>query len=211
MTAYMKSAREEILDRIRRHTAAGSPPAAPQTALDFPELSREERIAAFVREAQLVGVKCFLAADAAAARDYAEKLVTEKGGEAVAARRAAVHSLGLRHPHVHPHGGFAAEKAAVSITEADYALAESGTLVMFAETGEGRTLSLLAPVNISVVPASRILTGVSELFAREPEAASRSSAMVCITGPSRTGDIELTLSVGVHGPGEMHALVLMYA
>jgi len=204
----MKSARDEILAVIQRKLPAPSVEKVPPVRLEFPKLAREELVTRFVKEAQALGVKTFVADDAAAAREYLQRLASEKGGEAVVARRPVVNSLGLDGARFHPLGSFPAQDAAISITQADYALADTGTLVMFASDGEGRTLSLLAPVNACVVPASRILSGLAELFVREPAVAERTSAMVLVTGPSRTGDIELTLTVGVHGPGELHAIVL---
>src|ERR1039458_7040745 len=50
----------------------------------------------------------------------------------------------------------------LGITQADYALADTGTLVVFSEAGEGRTLSLLPPVHVAVVEESRILAGLDE-------------------------------------------------
>ncbi len=187
---------------------AASGQEAPPVRLEFPKLAREELVARFVKEAQALGVKTFVAANAAAAREYLQHLASEKGGEAVVAQRAVVNSLSLDGAHFHSLGSFPAQDAAISVTQADYALADTGTLVMFASEGEGRTLSLLAPVNACLVPASRILSGLAELFVREPAVAERTSAMVLVTGPSRTGDIELTLTVGVHGPGELHAIIL---
>jgi len=69
-------------------------------------------------------------------------------------------------------------------------------------------LSLLAPVKAAVLPASRILSGLPELFPREPAIADRSSAMAIVTGPSRTADIELTRTIGVHGLGKLHVVIL---
>lgn len=204
----MKSARDEILARIQANQPAFSREQAPPVRLEFPDLTREELVSRFLKEAQALGVRTFVAADAAAARQYVERLVTEKGGEAVVARRPLVESLGLDGARFHPLGSLPAEDAALSITEAHYALADTGTLVVLASEGEGRTLSLLAPVNACLIPTSRILSGLAELFAREPQVAARSSAMIFVTGPSRTGDIELTLTVGVHGPGELHAVIL---
>lgn len=199
----MKSAREEILSKI-------PPPKggeAPAISLCFPSQARQELVDRFLQEIQAVGARSFVAADTAAARSYLERLVVEQGGEVVVARRPVVASLRLDE-RFHQHGSFPAQDATISVTEADYALADTGTLVLFSAEGEGRTLSLLAPVNVTIVPASRILSGLAELFTRAPDAVARSSAMVFITGPSRTGDIELTLTVGVHGPGELHAVVL---
>lgn len=96
----------------------------------------------------------------------------------------------------------------VGITSADYALADTGSLVLFSSPEEARMISLLPPAHIAVVPRERILTGLDELFAREPLPAERSSSMVLITGPSRTADIEQILVRGVHGPGELHVVVV---
>jgi len=149
-----------------------------------------------------------VAADGTAAREYLVRLAAEKGGKALVARRPLVESLRLEGERFHPYGSFPAQEAALSITQADYALADTGTLILLAGAGEGRALSLLAPVNATLLPASRILSDLDELFRQEPCATERSSDLVFTTGPSRTADIELTLTIGVHGPGELHVVVL---
>jgi L-lactate dehydrogenase complex protein LldG len=95
----------------------------------------------------------------------------------------------------------------VGITSADYALADTGTLVMLASPREARLISLLPPAHIAVVPRSRILTGLDELFALLPRPAEQTSSMVLITGPSRTADIEQILVRGVHGPGKITVVI----
>jgi len=98
--------------------------------------------------------------------------------------------------------------ADVGITSADYALADSGTLVMIASPSEARVISLLPPEHIAIVPGDRILTGLEELFTLIPYPAGRTSSMVLITGPSRTADIEQILVRGVHGPGRLTVVVV---
>jgi L-lactate dehydrogenase complex protein LldG len=93
------------------------------------------------------------------------------------------------------------------ITSADYALADTGTLVMLASPREARLISLLPPAHIAVVPSSRILTGLDELFSILPRPAEQTSSMVLITGPSRTADIEQILVRGVHGPGKISVII----
>lgn len=93
------------------------------------------------------------------------------------------------------------------ITAADYALADTGTLVMLASPAEARLISLLPPAHIAVVPRDRILTGLDELFTLLPSPAEITSSMVLITGPSRTADIEQILVRGVHGPGQIAVVV----
>ena len=95
----------------------------------------------------------------------------------------------------------------VGITSADYALADTGTLVMLSTAHEARLISLLPPAHIAVVPKDRILTGLDELFTILPNPAEQTSSMVLITGPSRTADIEQILVRGVHGPGQITVIV----
>jgi L-lactate dehydrogenase complex protein LldG len=104
-------------------------------------------------------------------------------------------------------------RAEVGITGVDVAIAESGTLVVLGGAGRGRLASLLAPVHIAIVFESQIVRGLGEALARlrvlhGPTLFERCSSVTCITGPSRTADIELTLTLGVHGPRELNVIVL---
>jgi L-lactate dehydrogenase complex protein LldG len=98
--------------------------------------------------------------------------------------------------------------AEVGITSADFALADTGTLVMLTESGESRLISLLPPCHIAVIEGAKILESLDELFGIVPHPADQSSGMVLITGPSRTADIEMRLVRGVHGPGEIHIIIV---
>jgi len=99
------------------------------------------------------------------------------------------------------------------ITSAQAAIAETGTLVLEAETERHRLVSLLPPVHIAVVYARNIVLTIGnalrQLHSGDPKQMSR--AITFITGPSRTADIELTLTVGVHGPKELHVIVIQEA
>ncbi len=98
--------------------------------------------------------------------------------------------------------------AGVGITSVEYALAETGTLVMFSNPSEARLISLLPPIHIAVFSSARILSNLAELLAVVPRPAEQTSSMVLITGPSRTADIEQILVRGVHGPGEIYAVIV---
>jgi L-lactate dehydrogenase complex protein LldG len=96
----------------------------------------------------------------------------------------------------------------VGITSADYALADTGSLVMLSSPHEARLISLLPHEHIAVLPLERLLTGLDELFTVLPRPAEQTSSMVLITGPSRTADIEQILVRGAHGPGQVLAILL---
>lgn len=99
--------------------------------------------------------------------------------------------------------------ADVGITSADYALADTGSLVMFTESKESRLVSLLPPCHIAVIESTKIVASLDDVFRLRPLPGAESSAMVVITGPSRTADIEMRLVRGVHGPGEIHVIVIL--
>jgi len=100
--------------------------------------------------------------------------------------------------------------ADLGITSVDWAIAETGSLVMLARAGgRGRSVSLLPPVHVAFIePAQLIpdLFDLTPLLERLP--GGLPSNLTLITGPSKTGDIQLKLTTGVHGPGEVHAVVL---
>jgi L-lactate utilization protein LutC len=97
--------------------------------------------------------------------------------------------------------------AEIGVTSAEYALADTGSLVFLSESGEARLISLLPPRHIAVIERDKILSSLDELWSRVPQPGVHSSAMVLITGPSRTADIEMRLVRGVHGPGEITVIV----
>lgn len=102
-------------------------------------------------------------------------------------------------------------EAGAGIIGADAALATTGTLVLSTAPGRGRTPTILPPRLIVVITMDQLLPNVEAWLARERASGMtnvRNSANVAfVTGPSRTGDIEMALVLGVHGPGEVHVIV----
>jgi L-lactate dehydrogenase complex protein LldG len=92
------------------------------------------------------------------------------------------------------------------LTGALSAIADTGTLVI--HSGQGRPLgaSLLAEFHIAILRASQIVPSLDEAL-RNAEV-RKVSALALITGPSRTADIEMTLTIGVHGPKELHVFIV---
>ena len=91
-----------------------------------------------------------------------------------------------------------AESARVGISQVDWALADTGTLVQCADEVDKRLVSTLPAVHIALVATSALLPDLGSVVARmDPRKAAYLSF---ITGPSRTADIERVLTIGVHGP-----------
>lgn len=94
------------------------------------------------------------------------------------------------------------------ITGASAGLAESGSIVLESGPGRPRMASLIPLVHIALLRKENITQSLSHWIADHPEAASDTSNLFMITGPSRTADIEQTLNLGVHGPRHLHVIVL---
>jgi len=92
------------------------------------------------------------------------------------------------------------------LTGALAAVAESGTLVLPAGPGRLQVASLLPEVHIAVLRTADILPTLAEVL--RLDTIRQASVTTLITGPSRTADIEMTLTIGVHGPGEVHVFCL---
>lgn len=97
-------------------------------------------------------------------------------------------------------------QAQAGLTGALAGIAETGTLVLTSGLGKALTASLLAPLHIAILRAGDICANLPQALAL-PEV-QQSPAAVLISGPSRTADIEMTLTIGVHGPGELHVICL---
>jgi L-lactate dehydrogenase complex protein LldG len=74
--------------------------------------------------------------------------------------------------------------------------------------GRPRLASLLTPVHFAIVRHQDIVASLRALVRARPALVTAGSNFVAITGPSRTADIEHTLSRGVHGPGEVHVILV---
>ncbi len=208
--------KEKILHKVRTALgrSAGQPPTAPPPArLRIPGMEIEDRIGAFFKAIEKLAGKTHRVERPSDACTYAAALIG--GGKAVASNAPILHECGItRLPWVRTGIDDRQElreicaAADLGITGADYALADTGTLVMLSSRDEARMISLLPPVHLAVVAKERILTGLDELLSVLPKPAEQTSSMVLITGPSRTADIEQILIRGVHGPGEIHVVVV---
>jgi L-lactate dehydrogenase complex protein LldG len=100
-----------------------------------------------------------------------------------------------------------AARAEIGLSTAEWAVAETGSLMLAGGPDKGRSVTLLPPVHVAVVPVGRVLSTVPEAIGKYSD--GNVPANLCFhTGPSRSGDIEMTLSIGVHGPGEVHVVLV---
>jgi L-lactate utilization protein LutC len=208
--------REAILNKVRTalgRTAGQAIPEPPPVRLRVAAADMESRVASMLGAVQALAGKTRRAATMADARAYVNQVLD--GKTAVASNAPFLRECGIVQL-AGVQSGFTdaaalracCATAEIGISSADYALADTGTLVMLSSPAEARLISLLPPVHIAVVPKERLLWGLDELFTILPRPAEQTSSMVLITGPSRTADIEQILVRGVHGPGEIHVVVV---
>ena len=105
----------------------------------------------------------------------------------------------------------AIDRANVGVAAADFGIAETGTLAEVALDDSLRLVSALPRTYIGIVKASDLIDRLQDsashlraIFQDNP----RNCTVSFISGPSRTGDIELILTLGVHGPGEVHVIII---
>jgi L-lactate utilization protein LutC len=173
----------------------------------------------FRDELTAAGGQLYLVADAeAAAREVAAIAQSRSARRVLLGRGAFLDTLGLAgrlqrigleliavdslSPESSREPFFAAD---LGISGVDYLIAETGTVALLARPEEPRSQSLLPPVHVAVAHRSQLLPDLFDLFDGRAE---MPSCLTLITGPSKTGDIELRLVTGVHGPGEVHVVLI---
>ncbi|ODA40218.1 LUD domain-containing protein [Desulfosporosinus sp. BG] len=101
-----------------------------------------------------------------------------------------------------------AAQAELGVTGADWGIALSGTVVMNSNPQRGRAVSLLPPRHLTFIETSKLKDNLSEVLEAISASGSPPAAIELITGPSRTSDIEMDLSIGVHGPVDVYVLLI---
>jgi L-lactate dehydrogenase complex protein LldF len=94
----------------------------------------------------------------------------------------------------------------LGLTGSSAVIAETGSLLLLGGPGRPLTASLLPEIHITILREKDIYNTQSEVL--QIEEIKHTPAAVLISGPSRTADIEMTLTIGVHGPGELHVICI---
>jgi L-lactate dehydrogenase complex protein LldG len=225
-----------VLDDVRRalgrSVTGPSVPPSPLGPFIEPifEADAGERIARFTAEATAVCAQVHVVSDK---QKFAGQIVEQIAGICAAYKRqeialsgaeifaeldlaSAIAARGFTTfvPSETDHEQFVARLAncGAGVTAADYAIAETGTIVLSSDEPNALLVSLLPPVHIALLRSSQIAASLDEIISKVgQERIGRpdpSRSVTLITGPSRTGDVELVLSIGVHGPKELHVIIL---
>lgn len=217
--------RDAFLQRVKEAVSAGNRPGA---APPLPERGNvgyqgggPDPVQRFCQELAAAGGKAHVAADSTAVlhtlqsilqSHHARRILLSRGGlidELSLPRKlrdAGLEVKSVDETQYDPREDFFA--AEVGITNVHRLIAETGTVVMAANPNEPRSASLLPPVHICLADRSQLLPDLFDLFDLfSPTATFPPSCLTLITGPSKTGDIELKLVTGVHGPGEIHVIL----
>jgi L-lactate dehydrogenase complex protein LldG len=218
--------RVEFLESIRHRTGRYKPTNAPDVAWTPKEEPREivpieDPPARFVEELEALGGHGRRVESMQEAREYVLELARERGAKRLVRWDVEeLEGLGvdgpLREAGVEvtvwrdlDNFKDVAAGSDIGLSTAEWAIAETGSLVLTGGAGKGRTVTLLPPTYVAIVPADRILRTVAEAIERYAGGGGTLPANLCFhTGPSRSGDIEMTLTSGVHGPGDVHVVLV---
>ena len=222
----MNTAREQMLERIREavregNRAGGSPALIPERGQTGYQGAGADLLVGFAVAFTAAGGQLHVVADAAAAVAAILDLVRSRsigrvllghGGVldalpiAESLRGAGIEVMDVIASDGESKEWFAAE---LGLSGGDYLIAETGSIVLASRPEQPRSLSLLPPVHIAVAERRQLLPDLFDLFtALNAQGEELPAGLTIITGPSKTGDIELRLVTGVHGPGELHVVLI---
>lgn len=184
-------------------------PAAPVSVIppeSRPELSRADLASMFAQELKALGGQVY----PIQAVDFAEGLLNFLH-EHKLERLQIWDAIPLLDPDVLLDHGITIQSslssdAQAGITGALAGIAETGTLVIPGGAGRPLRVSLVSEIHIAVLKVSQLLQTLEQAFQMAEVAAA--PATVLVSGPSRTADIEMTLTIGVHGPRELHVFLV---
>jgi L-lactate dehydrogenase complex protein LldG len=210
------NARDRILQSVRGHLGrtdgAAAPPPPPVPLLGRVDLDAGEKLKQFGERLVAVGGHLHIGMQDGGLTVVRE-LLARYAPFSIARSDAPTVTALCEHETLRQHGWLspAASKselfaADLGITAAQWAIAETGTLVLDMQQERHRFASLLPPVHIALLPHARLLANLGEALKTLPRPLP--PTVTFVTGPSRTADIELQLVVGVHGPRELHVIVI---
>ena len=219
--------RAEFMESIRHRTRTGryKPTHAPDIAWTPGEEPREsapieDPPARFIEELEALGGHGKRVESLEEAREYVLSLARERGAERLIRWDVEeLEALGVDGPLAEAGVEVAlwrdledfrevAARADIGLSTAEWAIADTGSLVLTSGPGKGRTVTLLPPTYVAVVPVEKVLRTVPEAIQKYAGDGGLPANVVFHTGPSRSGDIEMEIFVGMHGPGDVHVILV---
>jgi L-lactate dehydrogenase complex protein LldG len=201
------SARDRILRRLRS-VSARLPQAAATASPALVPATLDDCLARFSAEAGALGVDCHVESSP---DDVRRRVASIINGNPVLSwdRQWLPYSAADVYTNALFDDAPMAQQAtaAVGVTGCDAAVAETGSLVLFSGPGRARTVSLLPALHLAIVERHKLCFSLAEVFGRHQARLRDTASCTIITGPSRTADIELTLTLGIHGPGRVIVIV----
>lgn len=213
----MSNSRERILDRLRAGTAPDTaPPEIPVRAFDWAPQARVRRFAQ-----QLAAVRGQLVEVGEDWPAALHGLLAQRGVETLTYGPEGPWGQALESgwppgeavlfPYAEPIDairGRLFDSVGAGFTSCRGGIAETGSVVLWPDAREPRLLSLVPPVHIVLLPADAIRSTLAELAAEQAWGERMPTNALLVTGPSRSADIEQTITYGVHGPGELIVLLM---
>lgn len=214
--------RDVFLTRVGKAAMSAQLPDSPTVRGDLPVMQPEDLVALFRQRAQEVdavvhgplsahavpravvgiasghGGRSFMAWDELPVAGVVSALATaglDRLAHEVPIEKRAAHQGGYRHLDL-------------GVTGADAGLAESGSIVMLHGQGRPRMASLAPNVHVAILDLPLLHRTLAHWAAQHPDLVEQTANLVVVTGPSRSGDIEMNLNLGVHGPRHVHIVLV---
>ena len=210
--AIVSDARAAILGRIDRALptaripSVGGDPA--RVALHTGVSERATMLERFVAEARALGVETFVEGAADGVRERLATLVSGLRVSSWNLERLPYDAGAVLDGATFGSAPRAEQAAAdVGVTGCHGAIAETGSLVLLSAPGCSHAVSLLPPLHVALVRPQDLYPTMGGFFAANGDRMSGASSCTFVTGPSRTADIELSLTIGVHGPGRVVVII----
>lgn len=187
---------------------------ADNLAKNIKQKQAEDLLGEFRRSAEAISARVYETRDCSGAFGIIAGLISERGFKKIAAssspivRELKLDSLPGGTQVFFEDLRLHAASADMGISGADYAIAETGTLVQDATDIGSRLVSTLPPVHVVLVDAGALVANLGEALSLYGCGDGRAfpAYLSFISGPSRTADIERILTIGVHGPAELHII-----
>lgn len=227
----MSSSRDIILGKLRAARKpfddAPSRPGQYLPVIPLADTSKPAMIEQFINEMSALKGKAWLVQGDQGVRDIVLHLLRDHGVEQVlawdfahipvAGLEDALHAAGISivHPRLHdersPEVMQQLNRAGAGISGADAAIAATGTLVLSSGEGKSRIATVLPPIWIAIITDDQLVPRLEDWLAGERQHTMQTilqrANLAFVTGPSRTGDIEMELILGVHGPGTEYVVI----